>query len=300
MMIQIVTIIIILLLAMIVSGNNLSASVGTILGSRIVNNWVGLLIGAGGFSSGLMIEGGFLANSIYRIMPADSTFILLNVSISFVIFIFATYYRIPLSLTMAIVGVAIGISLRTGYSMDTLYTVTVLTAWILAPILSIALSYYMNMRMNKIKVNNVWKVTGTYKILLIIISFLTAFALGANTFGLLYSLAPHSYLMLAIMVFFIFIGSTFLSGGVIKRVSQDVYSMRYLNAFVSLFVSSVLVEGATFFSIPLSNTQTLTSSVFGSGLSYRTKLMFPKAFLVVVLMWIASPLIGMAAGFIIA
>ena len=47
-----------------------------------------------------LLEGGFLANSIYRIMPADSTFILLNVSISFVIFIFATYYRIPLSLTM--------------------------------------------------------------------------------------------------------------------------------------------------------------------------------------------------------
>ena len=45
------------------------------------------------------------------------------------------------------------------------------------------ISFYMNMRMNRMKVNNVWKVTGTYKILLIIISFLTAFALGANTFG---------------------------------------------------------------------------------------------------------------------
>ncbi len=297
---QIATIIIILLLTMIVSGNNLSAAVGTLLGSRIVKKWQGYLLGAGGFSTGLILEGNFLSDSIFRIMPGGDTLILINVSVSFALFLFATYYRIPLSLTMAIVGTAIGISMRTGYSMDSWYALTVLIAWIAAPVISIIAAYYMNRELNGIKYRNVWKAAGTYKILLVAISFLTAFTLGANTFGLLYSLAPHSYELLALMIVSIFAGTFFLSGGVIRRVAQDVYSMRYLNAFVSLFISSILVEGATFLSIPLSNTQTLTSSVFGSGLSYRNKLMLPKAFVIVVLMWVISPLLGMAAGYILA
>ena len=45
--------------------------------------------------------------------------------------------------------------------------------------------------------------------------------------------------------------------------------MRYSNALVSLIVSSLLVEIATFFAVPLSSTQTLTSSVFGVGISGR-------------------------------
>ena len=106
---QIATIIIILLLTMIVSGNNLSAAVGTLLGSRIVKKWQGYLLGAGGFSTGLILEGNFLSDSIFRIMPGGDTFILINVSVSFALFLFATYYRIPLSLTMAIVGTAIGV-----------------------------------------------------------------------------------------------------------------------------------------------------------------------------------------------
>ena len=75
--------------------------------------------------------------------------------------------------------------------------------------------------------------------------------------------------------------------------------MRYTNAFVSLVISSALVEGATFLGLPLSNTQTLTSSVFGSGLSYRNKAMASKPFLITVATWVISPMLGMIFGLII-
>lgn len=300
MILQYISIILIALLSMIVSGNNLSAAVGTVVGSKIVSRYFGLLLGSGGFSLGLIIEGRFLSDSIFRIMPDVSYYVVVVLAISFVLFTMATYFRIPLSLTMAIVGISLGVSLRVSFTPDLLYVYLVISAWVLAPVLSIGSSYYLNKKITSVKINDVWRAARLYKILLVIISFLTAFTLGANTFGLLAAMGHDSILVITVMIIAIFAGAILLSGGVIKRVSQDIFSMRYANAFVSLLISSVLVEGATFFSLPLSNTQTLTSSVFGSGLSYSTKVMMSKPFLQVVAMWIISPLFGLLLGFLLA
>ncbi len=288
------------ILSAVVSGNNISAAVGTIVGSRIVSRHFGLTLGATGFSFGLIIEGRFLSNSLFLIMPEKSNLILIVLGVSIIMFIIATLARIPLSLIMAIVGTSIGIGLRTGYNYDSLYVIMIIALWIVAPILAILSSYFLNLNLNKIGVKNVWATARFYKLFLVTISFLTAFTLGANTFGLLASLERSSYLTIPTMIIAIFLGAAFMSSGVIRRISQDMYGMRYQNATVSLLVSSILVEGATFFALPLPSTQTLTSSVFGTGLSYKTKAMQIRPFLIIVIMWVVSPLLGMTLGFLIA
>ncbi len=76
--------------------------------------------------------------------------------------------------------------------------------------------------------------------------------------------------------------------------------MRYTNAFISLIVSAALVETATLFGIPpLSNTQTLTSSVLGTALSYRYKAVYVRPFLIVIATWVLSPVTGMALGYLL-
>jgi inorganic phosphate transporter, PiT family len=75
--------------------------------------------------------------------------------------------------------------------------------------------------------------------------------------------------------------------------------MRYPNTTVTLLSSTVLVEIATIFHIPLSNTQTLTAAVFGAGISYKTKLMSSKPFLKIVAGWIIAPLLSLVIGIII-
>ncbi|MEM0074253.1 MAG: inorganic phosphate transporter, partial [Thermoplasmatales archaeon] len=44
-------------LTALVSGNNLSVSVGTAVGARIISRWTGILIGISGYIAGLLIEG---------------------------------------------------------------------------------------------------------------------------------------------------------------------------------------------------------------------------------------------------
>jgi PiT family inorganic phosphate transporter len=300
MITNILILILIAILSAFVAGNNLSAAVGTIVGSRIVSKYFGLLLGAGGFSLGLIIEGRLLSDSMFRLMPDKANYVLIVLTVSLIMFMIAAYMRIPLSLIMAIVGTSMGIALRIHFAFDSYYLILVVSAWIIAPIISILFAYSLSKKLMNRTVKNTWKTAKLYKILLVVISFLTAFTLGANTFGLLASMGNNSNYTIPVLIAAIFVGSIFLSGGVIKRISQDIYSMRYQNALVSLLVSSILVESATFLSLPLPSTQTLTSSVFGTGLSYKTKAMMMKPFLIVVAMWIISPLLGLSLGYILA
>jgi phosphate/sulfate permease len=97
----------------------------------------------------------------------------------------------------------------------------------------------------------------------------------------------------------VFAGVFFFAEGAIRRVSQEFFLMRYANAATALVTSTVLVEAATFFNIPLSITQTTSAAVFGTGISYRTKLVSVKPFLKVVAGWIIAPLLSFTIGLLI-
>lgn len=300
MILQIIILIILGTLTAFVAGNNISVSVGAIVGSRVVSRYFGLLLCIAGLVAGLVTEGGFLSDSLSRVMPQTNVFILTVLVISTLMFMIASIVRVPLSLIMAIMGTALGVALRNGYNFDSSYVTLVILAWIVAPPLSIVGSYLLNKKLGDTGTVNVWRSARLYKVMLIVLSVVTSFSLGANTFGLLSSINRNSPFTVPVMVVAIILGALFLSRGVMKRVGQDVYSMRYRSALVSLLVSSVLVEVATFLSLPLSGTQTMTSSVFGTGLAYKTKVMESRSFIVIVFMWVLSPLLGMSLGFIIS
>ncbi len=287
------------LLTLLVSGNNLSAAVGTLIGSRIVGRYAGVLIGSTGFFLGLILEGQFLHGAALSLVPHSYFYITYAFLISFLIFLFANIGRAPLSLTMALAGTALGIDIRIGYSIDYRFVMLMVAFWVIAPVISVIASYLTEKGLFHRDFKNVWNVARWLKFLIVISSFLTAFTLGANTLGFIANVEGFHLITIIVMTVAIFAGSFFLSSGVIKRVGEEMYSMRYSNALVSLVISSLLVEVATFFAVPLSNTQTLTSSVFGVGISYKYKAIYMRPFLIIILTWVLSPTIGFILGYLV-
>ena len=287
------------ILTALVAGNNLSAAVGTLVGSRIVSRFLGTSIGALGFFLGLILQGENLIGTAAGILPDNNIFITEAFLIAAVVFGIAAFTRTPLSLIMALVGASAGISLRVGFHENAGLIHLIILTWILAPVLSIIFAFYLNRVFLRENFKDIWKTASRIKVLLIVVSFATAFTLGANTMGFIGSIAGFTFYVILSMSIGILAGSFLLSRGVLKRVGQEMYLMRYSNALVSLLVSSILVEGATFIGLPLSNTMTLTSSVFGTGLSYRFKAININPFFTVVIMWIVSPLIGFILGYLI-
>jgi inorganic phosphate transporter, PiT family len=301
MLFSVILVVLTFIAVMLVSGNNLSACVGPAIGSRIISKRFGILLGALGFSAGLLVQGAGMIRTVSVLLPnATVELRAAALLVAILIFIIADVIRIPMSVSMSLVGLLAGLSIARNASASGAFAVEVATMWFAAPLIAIALAFYLIRTLNRSWPSNFWQRIQAYKVLLIVLSFSSAYVLGANTLGLVVATGGFDLATVAVAVVAVFVGAFYLSGGAIRRVSQEFYLMRYTNAAATLITSTVLVEVATLFNIPLSNTQTTASAVFGTGISYRTKFVSLKPFLTIVAGWIAAPLLSFAIGILIS
>ncbi len=285
-----------------VSGNNLSSCTGAIISGKIVTRRTGILIAILGYISGLVLEGGILKNGVTALLPVNnSTFTIIALSVSILIFLYAHFKRIPNSLSFTFASVILGISVAAGLSVNYAFLSAMLAFWIITPIASIALTIFL-MRGTRKTINkkNIWGTINKIKILLIVVSFLTAFTLGANTIGFVYSaIPPDAYNLLIVIIALIF-GSFVLSGRELNKIGNEIIPFRYLNSITSQLSSAVLVEIATLFGIPMSNTQAFTTSIYGAGLSYKNRLLIKKPAIDIARGWIYMIIVSFIISFALA
>jgi len=300
MWLSIVVFLLTFIAVMLVSGNNLSATVGPAIGSRTITKRFGMLIGAVGFSLGLIVQGVGMTKTVNLLLPNGALQLRAEaLLVSILIFVIADLIRVPMSISMSLVGMLAGLSLAEGALRNAVYVTEVVVMWVAAPIIAIILSFYLTRVINRSRPKDVWRRLQTYKLLLIALALSTSYVLGANTIGLMVATGGFSAAAVGLAIVAIFIGAFFLSAGEIRRVGQEIFLMRYPNATTELLTSTVLVEAATFLRVPLSNTQALSAAVFGTGVSYRSKFVSLKPFLLIVAFWVIAPLLSFALGLII-
>jgi PiT family inorganic phosphate transporter len=214
-------------------------------------------------------------------------------------FLGAKALRAPLSLSMSLVALLLGFSTANHLPIDYAYTSTVILMWVVAPIISVVFGFVFLKIIDRARPKNVWRRVMDYKALLVACSFLAAFALGANTIGLIVAVGGFDALDVALSGLAILLGCMLLSEGEIRRVGQDMFSLRYSNALASLLVSTILVEFATFLAVPLSSTQTLSAGVLGAGAAYRHRLFSMRPFMIIVAAWVIVPTLSFLAGYVL-
>jgi PiT family inorganic phosphate transporter len=175
----------------------------------------------------------------------------------------------------------------------------IVVLWFIAPLAAIAVSFCVVRYINRHQPQMIWRRIRLYKLLLLVLSFTTAYVLGANTLGLIVATSGFNWATVTAAVAGIFVGVFFLSAGALRRVSQEFYLMRYSNATATLVASTALVELATFFHIPLSNTQTTAAAVLGTGIAYKTRYLSLKPFLAIVAGWVIAPLLSFGIGLLL-
>jgi len=282
-----------------VSGNNLSACVGPAIGSKTLSRRTGILLGALGFSLGLAIQGSGMVISFHSLFPNPTLQLEIEILlVAILIFVVADLIRSPISLSMCLVGLFVGLDLATGGSVKP-FTFEVIAMWAVAPLAAILAAFYLIRALNRQPKGNIWRRVQSLKVVLIFFAFSTSYVLGANTLGLIVAVGGYSITSLVMAIAAVFLGSFLLSSGELKRISQELFMMHYADATVTLLTSTILVELSTFLNIPLSNTQALSAALFGTGFAYRTKFVSLWSFIVIVAGWFVAPLIGFAAGLLL-
>ena len=290
------------LLVALVAGNNLSACTGSIISSRIVSRRFGIWTAIIGYILGFLIEGGMLKAGLLALMPVHTAaLVIIALLVSLIVFIVAHAIRVPMSLSMTLAMAIVGIELAYSGFLNVPFLSYIIIFWILSTFLSVIFTLVaMRVSYRFLFNSRIWPTIKKIKILLIIISFFTAFVLGANTVGFLFAatlnmLDPVFGVLTVIAA--IIIGSIMLSKGELKRIGNEILPLRYLNALITQMVSVLVVQAATMLSIPSSNTQTFTASLYGAGLSYRTRIILKKPMFTIILSWIATAVISLAIGY---
>lgn len=288
-----------------VSGNNLPACTGSLINSNIVSKRKGIILTILGYSLGLIAEGNLLGTGLLSLMPVNN-YLLSSIVLftALIVFIFAHKTKVPQSLSMTMAMAILGLDIAIGANPDLIFVAVMVIAWILSSIFAILLSYAtMRYSYNMMKDRNIWTSIKYMKMLLITVSFFTAFTLGANTIGFVYVLMPHqgnAAYTIGLAIIGIIVGSIFLSRRELSLMGNGIVAMRYLNSTISQAVSAIFVEIATIFSIPLSNTQIYVSSIYGSTISYNMHFAQGKTMLAIIRSWVFLAILAMALGYILA
>jgi len=145
------------LLGAVVSGNNLSACCGTIIGSRMVNRRSGILISVAGYLLGLSIEGPKLFRVRQAFLPTETSTQVFSILLAtLLIFIGGELTRIPLSLSKALTGTILGVSFAIGTLHQNDYLILILIFWVSAPIVATALGLLFVSLDNRYSPRNLW------------------------------------------------------------------------------------------------------------------------------------------------
>lgn len=290
------------ILVALVSGNNLSACSGAIITGGVVKKRTGIAITILGYMAGFLLQGGLLKAGIIALMPVQSeVLVLIALVVALIVFLISHVLRVPQSLSITFAMALIGIGLAYGKPPNLNFVSNMIGFWILSSLLVVVLVLIvMRSLRGSLSKSNIWNAVRNMKLILIALSFLTAFVLGANTIGFLFAavsgLTDATY-AIAITLAAILVGCILLSKGELKMIGAGILPLRYFNALITQATSAIVVEIATLFSIPASNTQAFTASLYGAGLSYRTRLIRKKPMFIIIFSWISTALASLLLSY---
>ena len=286
------------LLGMVVGGNNLAACCGPIIGSGMISRRSGILLAVAGYLLGLSLEGPKLFRVREIFLPVDTSIGTIAILLaSLLVFLGGEITRVPLSLSKALTGAILGVTVAIGSLAGSGYLVLILAFWFLVPILATGLGVLLVAVDDRLSPRNLWLKLSLLKTGLLIVSFLSAYVLGSNTLGLIAGVVYSQTLYASIVVGIGSVLGAFLLGkGPLRRLSEGIFSLRYPNAFFSQLIGSATVELASQVGVPLSITETVSSGIIGSGLGRRVRVMNARNVFLIISSWVLSPI----AGFILA
>jgi inorganic phosphate transporter, PiT family len=290
------------LLGMVVSGNNLSACAGTIIGSGMVRRRTGVLLAISGYVAGLAIEGPKLFRVTEIFLPNKTSIGAFSILLaSLLVFLGGEYFKVPLSLSKALTGSILGVSEALGVLGETGYLILILSFWFLVPLVATTLGLLLIELDDRLSPRNLWLKLTVLKTGLLPLAFLSAYVLGVNTLGLIAGVpSDQAFNAPTIAVGLGCIAGAFLLGrGALERLTEGIFSLRYPNAFYAQLVGSATVELANQLAVPLSITETVSSGIIGSGLARSMRVLNVRNISLIISSWVLSPVVGFVLAFVL-
>jgi phosphate/sulfate permease len=207
----------------------------------------------------------------------------------------ATFYRVPVSTSQAIVGAVAGVGIAAGAKVNFSEIFTIVEAWAISPILTaiIAFLIYNFAAFALRKVRRVALLDRILGFSVILSGGYLAFSLGANHVGT----ATGPILSVGIKpIGLIFLGGIAIAVGTLtygKRVTQTIGGgitpLDPAGAFSAQLSAGLAVHLFSLLGIPVSTSQAVVGAIIGVGLVKGTKAVSKGTIGEIIIGWVATP-----------
>lgn len=265
--------------------NNMSVIIGPGSSTRILRPNTLRLLSIIGLALGYIIEG-WKVKADVGLSIEDQIVASLTVLISLGVL---TLFGRATSITQLMFAFVVGFSLARGDQSSLGFVIDVLTYWLVAIVLSVLASMIITSFM---KGKGPFSVLGSITILkgvTLVMIFLTAYVLGANTLGFVASFVPSPDEPTSLLAAL----SGIVTGAYITDVRGSVYStglvgLRYVSSLTPYLSAMLLTEVGTQLGVPLPLSMSVFFGLIGSALAMRLRIIpYKKVIHYFVTAWLA-------------
>ncbi len=270
-------------------GNNMGVIAGPAAGSRILRRTTISALAIAGLSLGYLLEGWkFLGGVSLPRNAVEASFVL-----AILILLTLTVSGFVTSITQVFVGIYIGYLLTCGFEA-TGEILKILGFWCVTFLSSVIVAFLFVKLMASRKAGVISSLLAL-KLASIVMVFITAYALGANTIGFVVAFTGQSAgdpLIIALTMTGIIVGVLVIQGqrGVTK-LGSGFYGLRYASSIAPYVSTLILTEIGTQFSIPLPMSISIFSGMIGTALAMRFRLISKRRVATYIMLSWVLPLI---------
>lgn len=297
-----------------IGANDAANSLGTAVGSKVINLKQGiLLISIFGFL-GAFFQGSFVTATIGKgiipmnILPKQTAlYVALVASFAACAWVvLATFWKMPISTSHSIVGAVAGAGLAIGAPVKWKILGDIFICWICTPIGAAILGYIFFLFLKNVFYRVVPRklVKPVISTLIILSGCYVAYSWGANdvanaTGVIVGAGILSSKLSVLIGGLAIVIGIVTWGYKVIETIGSEITHLLPIMAFSAQLASAINVHVYTVFGIPVSTSHSIVGAIFGVGLVKGIKVLNIRIMREIIFCWLATPFVSGIISYII-
>ncbi len=284
-----------------IGANDAANCIGTSVGSGLISYRKGILLVAVFVMVGALLQGHNVMKTIGKGIVTEQlpvTAVLAALLSAGFFVTLATWFRLPVSTSQAIVGGVAGVGLSTGMAVNIAKLATIVQIWVVCPfltgLLAIVLYKLLSLPVRKIQRPELWdRVVG---VLLVGSAAYVAFSLGANDVG--NSVGPIANLGVQARWLSLLGGGALAFGAltfghrVTETVGSGITTLDPLSASAAQLAAALGVHFFSVLGIPVSTSQSVVGAVVGVGLAHGIRAIERRRVAEIVGGWVATPTVA--------
>ena len=294
------------LCAFLLGANNASNGVGPAIGGKVASYAKVSILFAAGLVAGLVAEGWKMLSALSAAQaPVRDPYVAAVIlGVAAMVTAFATFLKMPLPVTFAIVGGLLGVCHPLGLKVSESYVQWVLASWATTPLVAVVLGVVLARALMSMarKIGGVTEIYTLYGCLSLFGAFYIAYVLGANTLGLMSSIyggEAHYALAGAIAGAMAVVGVLSLGWVVAEKLGTGFVKFGATTTLAAQLSGALTIHFFTQFGIPVSITQAMVGGIIGAGLAKGVRAVNPLELMKLVIFWTLTPLACYALLFLL-